>query len=162
MYAYRYISSVLGIVFVLCCSVYCLCVNVYCTTSIACQPNCSLQICHIISYIISYHIVSYHTISYHVMSHHIIYHILYHIISCHIIYHIISYRICHILSYIITYITSYIISCHVISYIISYRHVMSYRTISYHIKYLMKTLQISDVLAEIWNACPANMYHKSP
>ena len=34
----------------LCCSVYCLFVNVYCTTATGCQPNCSYQIYHIISY----------------------------------------------------------------------------------------------------------------
>jgi len=38
----------------LCCSVYCLCVNVYCTTATRCQPNCSYQIYHMVSYIISY------------------------------------------------------------------------------------------------------------
>ena len=29
---------------------YCLCVNIYCTTATGCQPNCSQQIYHIISY----------------------------------------------------------------------------------------------------------------
>jgi hypothetical protein len=29
---------------------YCLCVNVYCTTATGCQPNCSWQIYHIITY----------------------------------------------------------------------------------------------------------------
>jgi hypothetical protein len=82
----------------LCCSAYCLCVNVYCTTATGCQPNCSLQIYHIISYhIISYHIISYHIISYHISYHIISYHIISYIISYHIIsYHIISY---HIISY---------------------------------------------------------------
>ena len=42
----------------LCCSVYCLCVSVYCTTATGCQPNCSYQIYHIISYHI--HGVAYH------------------------------------------------------------------------------------------------------
>ena len=32
------------------CTVYCLCVNVYCTAATGCQPNCSHQIYHIISY----------------------------------------------------------------------------------------------------------------
>ena len=35
----------------LCRSVYCLCVSVYCTIASGCQPNCSYQIHHIISYI---------------------------------------------------------------------------------------------------------------
>jgi hypothetical protein len=35
------LCSVLHILFLLCCSVYCLCVNVYCTTATGCQRNCS-------------------------------------------------------------------------------------------------------------------------
>ena len=35
----------------LCRSVYCLCVNLYCTTATGCQPNCNLQIYHIIIFI---------------------------------------------------------------------------------------------------------------
>jgi hypothetical protein len=50
MFMYSYVCSVLYILFSLCCSVYCLCVNVNCTTATGCQPNCSQQIHHIISY----------------------------------------------------------------------------------------------------------------
>jgi len=66
-----------------CCPVYCLCVNVYCTTATGCQPNCSQQIYHIISYII-YRIISY------IISYNISYIISY-IVICHISYNILYY-----------------------------------------------------------------------
>jgi hypothetical protein len=82
---------------------------VYCTTAAGCQPNCSQQIYHILSYI-SYHVISF-IVSY--ISYIISYHIIYHIISF-----IISYIISFIISYIISYITSYIISYYIIYHII--------------------------------------------
>ena len=48
LYSYCYVCSILCILFH--CVVLCivLCVNVYCTTATGCQPNCSVQIYHII------------------------------------------------------------------------------------------------------------------
>jgi hypothetical protein len=45
-YCHR-VSIQLQLTNILCCSVYCLCVNVYFTTATGCQPNCTLQIYHI-------------------------------------------------------------------------------------------------------------------
>jgi hypothetical protein len=41
MYSYCYVCSVLYILFLLCCSMYCLYVNVECITATGCQHNCS-------------------------------------------------------------------------------------------------------------------------
>jgi len=113
----------------LCCSVYCLCVNVYCTTATGCQPNCSWQIYHIISYHISYHIISHYITSYHIPYH--IPYISYHISSYHVIYHIIPYHIPY----------------HIIYHIIISRHITSHNIIPYHIPYLSYLIISRDIVS---------------
>jgi len=108
MYSYRFVYSVLDILFH--CVVLCIVCVYMCTVllplgvkAIAVNKYIIYHIIyHIISYIISYHIISYHVMSCHVTSRHVMScHVMSRrVVSCHVIYHVMS---CHIIYYIIIY-----------------------------------------------------------